>query len=209
MFLMQRVWHVADQSLELEMKLKLLVAAAAMCLSQAASAAVIVNTWEQGGGVNVAYTGTLDTTGYSFVTTNILDSFVVPSVDLLANVPGPLAYTNNAFTDVTGSAGTGDTFTATSAFGANFAFSSLQGGELAMSDGYVSGDLISGGMTFAGQTLASMRLNVGDVVFTLTTGDTITWAIGSAPAPVPLPAGLPLVIGGLGALALLGRRRKR
>ena len=42
-------------------------------------------------------------------------------------------------------------------------------------------------------------------VLTLPTGDTITWTTEAT--PVPVPAGLPLAVAGLGALAWVRRRK--
>jgi len=177
-------------------------------LSSAATAAVVVNTWEDGGNVEIVYSGTLDTTGLSFSLFTINDAVIRPDLDVFVNLFGDFDYTSGAFTAVTGAAGPGSEALPTLSLGDSFALSSSSGGELGLPRGYVSGSSINGGMTFAGATLSSLGFNTGDVVYTLSSADTITWKIGVAPAAVPLPAGLPLVIGGLGALGFLRLRRK-
>jgi hypothetical protein len=61
-------------------------------------------------------------------------------------------------------------------------------------------------MTFASQSFASLGITSGTYVWTLETNDTMT--AYSGPAATPLPSALPLFASGLGALGLLGWRRK-
>jgi len=79
---------------------------------------------------------------------------------------------------------------------------------------YVSGTPISGSMTFNGQTLASMGINVGTGIMnaTFSSGDTLTVnaiaiAIAGA-AAVPEPSGI-LGLAGLFTVTALRRRRRK
>ncbi len=95
-----------------------------------------------------------------------------------------------------------------------------------VSDDYVSGSPLSGTVTWADTTIADLGLTPGDYLITLTglveengpsvfsasneepAGNTFTVRVGAAPEVIPLPAAGLLLIGGLGALAMVRRRRK-
>lgn len=72
-------------------------------------------------------------------------------------------------------------------------------------DTYISGDALSGSLTFLNDSFTSLGATAGDHVYTLTSGDTITVRFANA---VPLPASLPLSAAALAALALVRRRRQ-
>ena len=71
---------------------------------------------------------------------------------------------------------------------------------------YVSNAAMVGGMTFRGQTFASIGVTPGEYVYTLMNGDTMTLRFSSA-TPVPLPAAAWLLLSGLASLVLLRGRR--
>ena len=75
---------------------------------------------------------------------------------------------------------------------------------------YVSGNNLSDSATYDSATFASLGVTPGTYVWTWGTGvdQSFTLEIGTATA-TPLPAALPLFATGLGALGLLGWRRKR
>jgi hypothetical protein len=84
---------------------------------------------------------------------------------------------------------------------------------LAVPDGYVSGNPLTDSMIFDNQTLAELGLTPGTYVWTWGSGAEVgsgsfTLEIGQIPQ-APLPAALPLFATGLGALGLLGWRKKR
>ncbi len=70
-----------------------------------------------------------------------------------------------------------------------------------------AGEAISGSLTLSGQSFASLGLISGTFTTTATNGSTITLRIGSEPAVIPVPATLPLLLGGLLGLGLVARRR--
>jgi hypothetical protein len=80
-------------------------------------------------------------------------------------------------------------------------------------DSYVSGDPLTDSMLFDNQTYASLGLTPGTYVWTWGSGAEVgsgsfTLEVGQIPQ-APLPAALPLFATGLGALGLLGWRKKR
>jgi hypothetical protein len=79
-------------------------------------------------------------------------------------------------------------------------------GDLYVPAGYTSGSPLSDTMTFDDTTLAGLGLTPGTYTYSWgATDPTFTIEIGAT----PLPAALPLFASGLGALGLLGWRRKR
>lgn len=92
----------------------------------------------------------------------------------------------------------------------------LSSNSLFLSRDYVSGTAMDGMITFANQSFASLGVTRGDYVWTLSNNDTFTLRYGAVPVPsvedttaIPLPAGLPLLAGGLGMLGLMLLRRRR
>lgn len=71
--------------------------------------------------------------------------------------------------------------------------------------GFVSGGILSGTMTFAGASFASLGLTPGANSTATYPNDTVTFVV----ADVPVPAALPMLGLGLGALGLIGARRRR
>ncbi|MEM6759807.1 MAG: hypothetical protein AAF601_10050 [Pseudomonadota bacterium] len=80
-------------------------------------------------------------------------------------------------------------------------------GFLGLNTGYVSGSAIDFVWTANSTTLADLALNFGTVA--QFGNNTVTLSDGSAPAAVPLPASLPLLVGAMGLSLLCLRRRKR
>jgi hypothetical protein len=84
---------------------------------------------------------------------------------------------------------------------------------LAVPDGYVSGDPLTDSMIFNNHTLADLGLTTGKYIWTWGSGGEVgsgsfTLEISQIPQ-APLPAALPLFATGLGALGLLGWRKKK
>ena len=79
---------------------------------------------------------------------------------------------------------------------------------LSVPQGYLSGNL-SDSATYDGATFTSLGVTPGTYTWTWGSGDSASSFTIDAVATTPLPATLPLFAGGLGALGLLGWRRKR
>jgi hypothetical protein len=77
--------------------------------------------------------------------------------------------------------------------------------------GYASDSALADSSTYLGATLVSLGVTPGTYVWTWGLGadQSFTLEIGPTPLQTPLPAALPLFASGLGALGLLGWRRKR
>ncbi len=77
---------------------------------------------------------------------------------------------------------------------------------LSISRDYVSGSEMTGSMTFLGASFVSLGVRLGDYVWRLP-NDTFTLRFANPdPAPVPLPASMPLLAVAIGALGWLRRR---
>lgn len=101
----------------------------------------------------------------------------------------------------------------TSYYGSVFGYGNTsglaKGGAVYTAYGYVNGTAISGGSTTVAASLTNLGLSGPATVSYTWSTDSITHYYGvQAPAPVPLPAGLPLAATGLVALAWMRRRKK-
>lgn len=219
------------------MKMKSICAAIALSFSVTlpAAASVVMNISEQGSDVVVTYDGSLDLTGMSPTGTGMTEQLALAGSsrwgdDNDDHIVAVGAVQNWDYLIISEYSLSGSIFSADGDVrngiqsGDDFAFESriLDGRQpwlfLAFSHGYVSGDAISGSITFSNQTFASMNLINGGVLDINWGADSIRVNVGSTPAPVaafaavdttpvPLPASLPLVLGGLGLLGLTRRRK--
>jgi hypothetical protein len=80
---------------------------------------------------------------------------------------------------------------------------------LSVPDGYTSDTPLSNSATWTASTLADLGLTPGTYVWTWGTGADQSFTLDVGIAATPLPNALPLFGGGLGAIGLLGCRRKR
>jgi hypothetical protein len=172
-----------------------------------AHAMFIADIEQVGSNVVVTGNGSLDLSGLTSVapkaaiasvegsTANLIigQATTVP-VDVYSGVSGPTSF-GSGLASVLASSGTGPT---TAIWGAS--------GLLDVPSGYVTGTTFSDSSTYDNATLASLGLMPGTYTYSWSTpDDSFVVNIGTT----PLPAALPLFAGGLGALGLLGWRRKR
>jgi hypothetical protein len=183
---------------------KSLVAAGALSLSLlagSAPAAVLISFGETGGGVVGTLSGSLDLTGAIFRQVHIpMVPFVVPELGRVSTGDSPLK-PMNSYEAFGPSFGPGAETLATSTTGSAFLTDSLG---VSVVEGY-AGEALTGTLAFAGATFASLGIVPGEYVYTLP-NDTVTLRFGPATTVIPLPASLPLLLGGLG-LAVAVRRR--
>jgi len=180
---------------------------------------MIVNIQEQGSDVVASYSGSIDLTGIGF---NGLGS---ASVNQLWAADGQLVLQNGVATKASITAfGKNPWTVAPSAFGTGAVFSpdtvsAAAGNAFGFrTDGffiepsYVSGDPISGSMTFENQTLASLGINVGNGIMnaTFSSGDTLTVNAISASAVPDQSSSLLALAGSIGLIfgSAFWRRRK-
>jgi MYXO-CTERM domain-containing protein len=180
-----------------------------------AQAAVVFNLQEVGTDVVLSGSGTLNLAGLTkdsaFANRRGL---VVPSYPM-ATVGGTSPVPVDLYQGITGSTGfgSGTGTVASSGSGDTFGFINLPPSNqfVFVPVGYVSGSLLSGSATFAGQTLLSPGATIGTYTWTWGSGataDSITLNVGSPITPVPEPSGYALALAGLGLLGFWGRRQK-
>ena len=181
--------------------------ALSLLIAGTASAGIIVTMQEVGIDVVVSFSGTMDTTGMGFGggTRPLLGRIapISPNIYLNANdEPGYFAHTgfgDNVWTVAptaygTGGATDGGIFSVGSD---NFSFSAVS---MELPDGYVSGTLISGSMTFLSENFTSLGITPAVNMVSVTgSGDTVTLQT------IPEPSVLALV--GVFGLGLAGVRR--
>lgn len=192
-------------------RMKTALAALAVSMSAAtAEAAVVININEENGGVRFSYNGTIDLTGLG-----ASDGNVYPTRKVFDGSDGGLLFIDS---QVAFWKHEGVTF---DPFGSKYV--SFQGeiaGDLfaifsddafGLPAGYVSGTTISGSLFEANTDFTTLGLITG-IYETSLPNDTITLRIGQGEvksdlSAVPLPATLPLLIAGLGGLAVFRSRK--
>lgn len=178
-----------------------------VALTLPAKSAVLITVEELSGNVVFSYSGSIDLTGLTPVPDKANGvAFVYPNYQggssALAFGRGNLM--NGYTATVLPSFGTAS-FIGGTATGPGFSF--FASGLIALAENYVSGSLISGTLTIANRTAASLGLIDGVYKTVLANGDYAQLTIGSA--AVPLPAALPLLGGAMGVFGLVGWRRRR
>jgi hypothetical protein len=176
----------------------------ALLQATAAQASILIDTTQVGSDVVFSFSGTFDISGLTpFGTEN--------TNQVVSGLNGAILFAGN---------GSLDAYTMTDklpSFGSNTTFGTATGDAfkvfsddptvLGFAQGY-AGESISGSLTIASSTFVALGLISGVYTTTASNGDFVQLTIPSA-STVPLPAGLPLFATGLGALGLLGWRRKR
>ncbi len=182
------------------------VIAAALLAGQAA-AAVVVNAWEAGGNLEFQASGSLDLTGLTLSSTTGIAPGVNPTLAVISFGDGDkIDFHTSAAIAGPASFGAGGPQSAVKVAGGDDFYLYFDNKVVGVSPGYASGDPIFTAMAILGQSIATMGMNPGSHVWTLP-NDTVTLKVGVAPA-VPLPASLPLLAAGFGALAWRGRRKR-
>ncbi len=201
---------------------KLLLILFLSLLAPASQAAVVAYTWEENGDLLTQYSGSLDVTGLSFAQgrTQVDLSIIRPDRAFYFNMFDYNGYFDASHT-ITGPGAT--IANGLSSISTNFSHTRQgdqfgYGGTSGLSRGfavytafdYVNGSSISGGSTTNNTMLADLGLTDPVTVSLTWSTDSITHFYGLNPnmAAVPLPAGFALLLTGIGAFALLGRRRK-
>jgi hypothetical protein len=185
--------------------------AACWCSTAANASTYIVTLQEVGSNVVATGSGNLDTTGLTFVNSFTTFAQIIPNESLIVTGPAASTGMNEFFGTFTGptSFGTGFFLTASSGSGNVAGLYDLES-HLFVPTGYVSDTALSNTSTWNSATFASLGLTTGTYVWTWGNGadQRFTLQVGSV-SNVPLPGALPLFATGLGALALLGSRRKK
>ena len=180
------------------------VLTAAIMAPNTARSSVIINFVETGGGVTMTLSGSLNLTGAtSWTGGNLQPANVTP-----LNASLLVAGNTQLFFGLTGSDnnfGPGPQALPATFSGSQFALLATLGA-FGVPLTYTSGDLLSSTMIFDATDFATLGMVVGTYVWSIPSGDTITLNI--VPTSIPAPAGLPLALAGVGAVALVRRRRK-
>lgn len=173
-------------------------------------ASVVLNALEVGGNVQISGSGTLNLSGLSSVG-------IAGATDYLWATEGAVSIGTPGFVDVYTGAISGP-----SSFGVGAGSYALAEGTgtifgidkgapnwLFVEQGYVSNALLIASAFFSG-TFADLGLTLGTYVWSWGEGETAdSFTLNVGVAAIPLPAGLPLLAAGLGAIGLLGWRKKR
>jgi PEP-CTERM motif len=184
----------------------LLAGLVSLAFAAPASAAVVVNFVETGTGVNASFLGSLDLTGedigppgpggapFSFINPNsgvvVFNTGVARSTTFIGT---PAAFGSGGFS-VSATTVDGDVFGL---------LDGSAGVSLQLPVDFSSTKILTGSMTFAGATFASLGIAVGTFVTQLPL-DTITVIT----TPIPEPGSYALMLAGLGVVAFAARRRK-
>ena len=170
-----------------------------------AQADILVNAQESGGDVVFSFSGSVNLSGLGVPTgTGGSVSAIRPNLGLFifSSVSSDLLDTWTPYSFP--SFGLGGLHLADSAsVPTGFGYVSTPN-RLVIEDGYVSGSLIGGSMTFDDETFASLGIAPGTYAASLPT-DTVTLVIG--PAQLPEPASLALLALGLAGIGYSRRKR--
>jgi len=185
----------------------------ASVLATTANASTInVDFMESATGVTLSGAGTFDTTGLSEALSNfstsglifvspVFGSFGAGAVALADTFSLSTAYTPFGPSDLTlASSGSGD------AFGLLFCGTSTDTCVM-LPDNYTSNDPLAFSAQFAGQSFASLGITATSPISLAFGSNEVNLSFSPLTA-VPLPAGLPLLLAGIGGLGLISRRKR-
>lgn len=177
-----------------------------LLLTPASHAAVLIDTAEIGNDVVFSFSGTFNFLGLNSLGSGNDNEAASPSVGgiLFSGSGQPDNYQMQDKLPSFGSAG----FTLGIATGDVFKLYTNNPTILGFAPGY-KGGLISGNLTIANSTFITLGLLAGIYKTTASNGDFVQLNIPDATSTIPLPAALPLLAAGLGAMGFAGWRRKR
>lgn len=182
---------------------KLFLTAGLLAVCTMAQSAAVISFSETGTGVEGVLSGSLDISGIASVGGFGSVTGIQASGARIGMGPsGSSQVLYDALIGGPTSFGPGGVFLGTGTGDAVFMAGDV--GDLYLPGSYVSGGALGATLSIAGATFASLGVNVGTYVYTLTTGDTLTVTFGGT---VPAPATLSLA--GLALLAAAGLSRRR
>ena len=169
-----------------------------------ANAAVIITAQQTGSNVVFNYSGSINTTGISFSNSNknnqhsiqpelasFVNNFDGTQESNAGSITGPSSFGSGSFSFSNNSRATGS----------NFGFNAAPPGSgvFYLTNGYISGNPLSGFLTFNNTTLAGLGVTPGTYIYNLSNGlDSITLTTNTS-VPEPLN-----ILGGMTALGLGG-----
>jgi len=174
-----------------------------------ANASVVINALNSGSNLVFNAFGSLDLTNAEFTAYQSFSPGYVSGAGWYVAQGDFGVSSEYLLTSFDGAYGTGNTLVPPdSSSGGNFFIWAATGHPVVgLPTTYQSGDAISWTMSFFGSSILSAGLIAGSYVYAIPS-DTITLNIGPVSA-VPVPAAVPLLATGLGALGLIGRKRRR
>jgi len=177
------------------------------------ASAINVDFMESATGVTVSGAGTFDTTGLSegasdFSTSSLM--FVSPAFGSFGAGAPAVADAFSLGTPYT-PFGPGGATAASS--GSGDAFGLVYCGTLTdtcvmLPDNYTSNDPLAFSAQFAGQSFASLGITATSPISLAFGSNEVNLSFSPLLAPVPLPAGLPLLLAGIGGLGFMARRKR-
>ena len=178
----------------------------AVSTTQAAEAGVVATATETGGDVVITADGSYDITGLTLVNSGVTflvnPSGINPDAGelLLLNTTADIYSGLLSVPDFGGVPGSlADLFS-----GGTFGVANSQ---LLVQTNAPTVGQVSASITFQNASFASLNMMEGSYEWGWST-DRFVLNVGDVPPPVPLPAGLPLLVGGAGALFALRRSRR-
>ncbi|MEP7352722.1 MAG: hypothetical protein ABI824_05775 [Acidobacteriota bacterium] len=174
-----------------------------------AHAAVIVTITQSGPDVFATGSGSFNLTALSnggacVCGGEVFPGFALGSLIFLGSIGGP----PNFFSGISGPASFGSGASTSESSVTGTVLGLVAGDGIYVPQGYVSGTVISGTATFAGNTIAGLGLNTGTYLYTWGSGasaDSLTLTIGTASTPEPTSL---LLVAFPAAFMLLRMRQK-
>ncbi|MEO0485463.1 MAG: VPLPA-CTERM sorting domain-containing protein [Pseudomonadota bacterium] len=180
--------------------------------TQTVAATLNFTLTEVGSNVVSTAVGSVDLTGYVFLVPASLSSVRLSSGDMQigagngSGATGLVDFYQAVFSGPDASFGTRASSTKAS-FGTGDVTNILvDRAVVEVPAGYVSGDAINSTATWVNRSFASLGITPG--TYTTVAGNTTFNLDIGGPAPVPLPAALPLLLAGLGGLGFVARLRR-